>query len=102
MNLLILDSIDTKTFGGYQNWICLIAPELVSRGHKVIVVSRPKSEFFKRFSKQSGGVNIFELPISGDFNPFTISKLARLFKKENIESVICDFNKDVRLGGLAA
>ncbi len=102
MNLLILDSIDTKTFGGYQNWICLISPELAKRGHKVIVVSRPNSEFFKRFDEHSIGMKIIELPISGDFNPFTISKLARIFKKENIDVVICDFNKDVRLGGLAA
>ena len=102
MNLLILDSIDTKTFGGYQNWICLIAPELVKRGHKVTIVGRPQAEFYNRFEEQKAGFSIFELPISGDFDPFTISKLAKLFKKENIGVVICDFNKDVRLGGLAA
>ena len=102
MNLLILDSIDANTFGGYQNWICLIAPELAERGHKIIIVSRPNSEFFNRFEKKPAGMSLIELAISGDFNPFTISKLARLFKKENIDIVICDFNKDVRLGGLAA
>lgn len=102
MNLLFLDSINIKTFGGYQNWISLIAPELARRGHQVTIVGRPNSEFIRRFRKQSTSVNIFELAISGDFNPFTISKLARQFKKENIDIVICDFNKDVRLGGLAA
>ncbi len=102
MNLLILDSIDTKTFGGYQNWICLIAPELVERGHTITIAARPLSEFFKRFKRRSAGLKIFELPISGDFNPFTISKLSKLFKNEKIDIVICDFNKDVRLGGLAA
>ncbi|MCP4705048.1 MAG: glycosyltransferase family 4 protein [candidate division Zixibacteria bacterium] len=102
MNLLILDSIDTKTFGGYQNWICLIAPELAKRGHKITIVGRPQAEFYNRFDNKPEGLNIVELPISGDFNPFTISKLSKLFKKDNIDSVICDFNKDVRLGGLAA
>ncbi len=102
MNLLILDSIETKTFGGYQNWICLIAPELAKRGHKLFVVGRPQAEFFNRFERQANGLKLFELPISGDFNPFTIAKLAQLFNKENIDVVICDFNKDVRLGGLAA
>jgi len=102
MNLLILDSINSGTFGGYQNWICLITPEFAKRGHQITIVGRPKSEFFKRLEKQPAAVNIFELPISGDFNPFTISKLAGLFKKEKIDIVICDFNKDVRLGGLAA
>jgi len=102
MNLLILDSIDNKTFGGYQNWICLIAPELAERGHKITIVSRPKSEFYNRFKKHPELMSIFELAISGDFNPFTISKLTKLFNNENIDIVICDFNKDVRLGGLAA
>lgn len=102
MNLLFLDSIDINTFGGYQNWISLMAPELASRGHQVTITGRPKSEFIRRFRKQSTNVKIFELPISGDFNPFTIFKLANRFRKENIDIVICDFNKDVRLGGLAA
>jgi len=102
MNLLFLDSIDVKTFGGYQNWISLLAPELAGRGHRVTVVGRPNSEFIRRFTRQPAYVNIVELAISGDFNPLTISKLAGQFKKENIDIIICDFNKDVRLGGLAA
>ena len=102
MNLLFLDSIDIKTFGGYQNWISLMAPELAGRGHQITIVGRPNSEFIRRFRKRSVDVNVFELAISGDFNPFTICKLAGRFKKENIDIVICDFNKDVRLGGLAA
>lgn len=102
MNLFILDSIDVSTFGGYQNWIGLIAPALSKLGHNVTVAGRPKSEFLKRFSKVSENINIFEIEISGDFNPWTISKLRKQFQKENTDIVICDFNKDVRLGGLAA
>jgi glycosyltransferase involved in cell wall biosynthesis len=43
-----------------------------------------------------------ELNISGDFNPITINKIRKFLSAEAIDIVICDFNKDVRLGGLAA
>jgi len=102
MNLFILDSIDINTFGGYQNWINLTAPALAKRGHKVTIAGRPHSEYLRRFKVTGDSVRVFEIEISGDFNPLTIVKLKKQFEKERTDIVICDFNKDVRLAGLAA
>lgn len=102
MNILFLDSVDKKTFGGYQNWISLISIGLIDKGHNVFVAGRPGSEYLRRVGQASDRICKIPLNISGDFNPFTIRRLRNIIEREKIDIIICDFNKDVRLGGLAA
>ncbi len=102
MNVLFLDSIEKKTYGGYQNWIRLVAKGLVEKGHGVFIAGRPGSEYLRRVGEGDARINRSPISISGDFNPFTIRKISRLIDDKNIDIVICDFNKDVRLGGLAS
>ncbi|MEA1981793.1 MAG: glycosyltransferase family 4 protein, partial [candidate division Zixibacteria bacterium] len=47
-------------------------------------------------------MNFLPLDISGDFNPFTIGSIKSFIKKNEIEFVIVNFTKDIRLGGIAA
>lgn len=102
MNLLFLDSIDIETYGGMEEWIRLVAEGLAARGHGVTVAGRPDSAFLERV--QHGNSNIDALPVNlgGDFNPLTISALKRVIAERHIEVVVVNFNKDVRLGGMAA
>jgi len=102
MNILFLDSVDRWTFGGYQNWISLLAPALVKKGYDITVAGRPDSSFIRRLRNQKPSPRIMEIAISGDFNPATIYRINRYLDEAAIDIVICDFNKDVRLGGLAA
>ncbi len=102
MNLLFLNSIDVETFGGMEEWIRLVASGLAARRHCVTVAGRPGSKYMERISATTSDVKTLELSISGDFNPVTIGKLKRYIARNNIEVVIVNFNKDVRLGGLAA
>ncbi len=100
MNLLFLDSIEAETFGGMEEWIRLVAVGLKARGHCSIAVGRNESEFLRRVG--ACGIESVELRISGDFDPVTIASLSSLICQRKIDLVCVNFNKDVRLGGLAA
>ncbi|MEW5795979.1 MAG: glycosyltransferase family 4 protein [Candidatus Zixiibacteriota bacterium] len=102
MNLLFLDSVDARTFGGYENWILLTARHFLERGHRATVVGRPGAEYLRRASLLSDKIEVVELPIAGDFNPATIVRMRRLLQDRRIDLLTVNFNKDVRLGGLAA
>lgn len=102
MNILFLDSIEKETYGGMEKWIRLTAAGLSKRGHNVTVAGRPGSEFLRRIANTSHGTRILELDISGDFNPVTIARLRKFLSVNSIDVVTVNFNKDIRLGGLAA
>jgi glycosyltransferase involved in cell wall biosynthesis len=102
MNILCLDSIERETYGGMEKWISLTATGLAKRGHNVTAAGRSGSEFLRRIGVTSSDIRILELDISGDFNPATITRLRRFLTKETIEVMTVNFNKDIRLGGLAA
>ncbi|MBD3401965.1 glycosyltransferase [candidate division GN15 bacterium] len=102
MNILFLDSIDRETFGGYENWIRLAATWFAERGHEVTVAGRSNSEYLRRLHDACPQAKLVELPISGDFNPRTIARLKRYLEEHRIDWMTVNFNKDVRIGGLAA
>ena len=79
MNILFLDSIDKETYGGYQNWIRLVAMELIKRGHKITIAGRPDSEYLRRVGEADEHIVQYPLKLSGDFHPVTISKLKPMF-----------------------
>ncbi len=102
MNILFLDSIERDVYGGMEEWIRLAATGLAQRKHTVTVAGRKGSEYLRRVQASSDQISICELDISGDFNPLTIARLKKLIYDSNIEIVVVNFNKDIRLGGLAA
>ncbi len=102
MNLMFLDSIPEDVYGGLESWIGMVSAGLVRRGHKVLAVGRPGSEYLRRTSLASSEITTVGLNISGDFNPVTVLAIRRLLDKHAIDAVLCNFNKDVRLGGMAA
>ncbi|MBK7141273.1 MAG: glycosyltransferase family 4 protein [bacterium] len=102
MNVMFLDSIEKETYGGMEEWVRLVASGLVAKGHRVRVVGRPGSRFLDRIERDTENVQITGLDISGDFHPRTIGALKSLMAEDQTEIVVTNFNKDLRLGGLAA
>lgn len=102
MNLLFLDSIESDVYGGMEEWIRLVASGLVQRGHRVRVIGRPGSRFLERLERETHNVQLEPLDISGDFHPGTIARLKKIIRDDSVDAVVVNFNKDVRLGGLAA
>ncbi len=99
---MFLDSIEKETYGGMEEWVRLVASGLVAKGHRVRVVGRPESRFLERLERETEHVQLTGLDISGDFNPATIGALKRLMVEDGTEIIVTNFNKDLRLGGLAA
>ncbi|UCG62695.1 MAG: glycosyltransferase family 4 protein [Candidatus Zixiibacteriota bacterium] len=102
MNILFFDSIDKDIFGGLENWIGMVAAHLVRKGHQVAVAGRPGSQYLRRMAAIDDRIKILPVNISGDFNPITIAGIKRLLNDHDIDVVTVNFNKDIRLAGLAA
>jgi glycosyltransferase involved in cell wall biosynthesis len=102
MNVAFLDSIEVTTYGGMEEWIRLVAEGLAARGHSVTVIGREDSDFLHRMEGGNDSIRLEPMRISGDFDPMTIARLKRVLSDKAIELISVNFNKDVRLGGLAA
>ena len=76
-----------------------IAHALQERGHGVIVAGRPGSYFLER--AEGRGLRTREIRITGEADPSSLLGLRRLYRAEGIDIVVANFNKDVRLAGLA-
>lgn len=102
MKILFLDSIESDVFGGMEEWIRLVSCGLQRRGHTATVAGRAQSALFERVVATDRAVELLPLNISGDFNPMTIAAINRYLERSRIDIVVVNFNKDLRLGGLAA
>jgi len=98
MRILFINSI--QMFGGGEIWMLRALRALQERGHQVWLCCRPEAEVGKRAVAQRIPVEF--VAFGGDFDPRTIFKLARLMKREQIEIVLTNMDKELRLGGLAA
>lgn len=102
MNIMFLNSIETDTYGGMEEWIRLVATGMRQRGHCVAVAGRTGAEFLRRVHVLDADLEMLPLHISGDFNPTTISAIRRALAERETGLLVTNFNKDLRLGGLAA
>ncbi|NTU53280.1 MAG: glycosyltransferase [Chlorobiaceae bacterium] len=100
MNILFINSIDRKKFGGGEKWMVNAAAGLAERGHSVVMASKKNSRLLDHASKKGLQTKIFN--IRSDFSPLTTLKIALWMKKNRTDLIICNLNKDVRVAGLAA
>jgi glycosyltransferase involved in cell wall biosynthesis len=100
MNILFLNSMKSDEFGGGEKWMIAAATGLQQRGHLVILAGKAHSLFVKKALEATISTACFN--IKGDFSPLTTWKIRRFLKQNKIEVLICNFNKDLRVGGLAA
>jgi glycosyltransferase involved in cell wall biosynthesis len=98
MRILFINSI--QMFAGGEIWMLRTLRALQERGHQVWLCCRPEAEIGKRATAQ--GLKVEPLKFSGDFNPLVILRLARLMKRERIEVVLTNMDKELRVGGIAA
>jgi len=97
-NLLFINSI--TIYGGGEVWMLTVMRELAKRGYKVTLICKPEAEIIQQANES--GIDVLPIRIAGDFDPFTISEIAGIYRKRKIDIVIANVGKDIRLAGLAA
>lgn len=100
MNILFLNSIGAGVWGGGEKWMLTAALGLRARDHAILFCGRPGSTLLRRCAEAR--IETVPLAIRGDFDPVTIWRLRGILTRARIDVVIANFNKDVRLAGLAA
>jgi glycosyltransferase involved in cell wall biosynthesis len=100
MNIMFINSIAKKKFGGGEKWMITAAKGLSDRGHNIIVAGKKNSRFLG--SAQKSGLNIKFFNIRGDFSLLNTIRISHFLKQNTINVLVCNLNKDVRVAGLAA
>ncbi len=98
-NVVFVNSIPPKLFGGGENWMFRTAKALHDKSYAISLVARPKSRIIEKFSELNA--EVFPLNFGCDFNPVSIFKLYKYFRKLNNVYLILNFNKDVSIAGIA-
>ncbi len=75
------------------------AKGLRDRGHTIYFAGRRNSIFLANCAE--AGFPVYPMNIKSDFGPVNIFKLAAFYRRNRIDVVIANFNKDVRLTGIA-
>ena len=100
LSVLFLNSIAADVWGGGEKWMVAAARGLTDRGHRACCVGRSGARWL--LAAREAGLPTVAMRIGGDFDPRTIWQLRRLATRERADLLCANFDKDVRLGGLAA
>ncbi len=100
MNILFINSIGADKFGGGEKWMVSAAKSLSQKGHDVTLASRKNSRILTYAREKDIRTTVIE--IHADISPLGTIKLLSYLKKNKIDILVCNLNKDVRVAGLAA
>lgn len=100
MKIVFMNSIQSGIWRGGEKWMVNAASGLAGKGHQVTCIGKDRAIWLQKAAQR--GLRVINLPIHADFDPFIIWRLYRQFREERIDLLCCNFEKDVRLGGIAA
>lgn len=92
----------TKSWGGGEKWHLEMALALFEKGYKVLIITSPNSELYKKVIRTKVPVeclNVFK------FSYLSLKKINRViafYKKHNVKVVVTNSSEDMKLGGIAA
>ncbi len=99
MNIFFMNSVGIHSWGGGEKWMLTTATGLRERGHRIYFCGQTGSLFLQQCL--AAGFETFPLKIKSDVSIPNIVRLAGFFRQNEIDAVIANFNKDVRLAGIA-
>jgi glycosyltransferase involved in cell wall biosynthesis len=99
LSIVFMNSIPADVWRGGEKWMVNAAAGLAGRGHRVVCIGRKRAVWLEKAAAR--GVETLGLPIHSDFDPFIIMRLFSFFKEWRPDVLCCNFEKDVRLGGIA-
>ncbi len=92
----------TQSWGGGEKWHLETCSHMFNNGYKVLFITNEKSELYKKLQKTKInhiGLNITNLSFT---NLFTINKVKRILKKNNVETIIINLSRDLKIAGLSS
>lgn len=98
MRILFLNSI--QMFAGGEVWMLRALRALQQRGHQVWLGCRSYAELADRAAE--AGIPVKLIRFRSDFDPICILQLARFMRRNRIEVVLTNMDKELRNGGIAA
>ncbi len=81
-------------------WMLRTLNGLRKRGHNVHLICRPDTELEKRAIEQA--IPVYSFKIRGDFGPISIFRTWRYIKRNNIDVMLANMDKELRFAGTAA
>ncbi len=100
LTIIFSNSNPKELWGGGEKWMLDAASGLVSRGHRIIVAARKNSILIERAKERNLETKQFNIHM--DFDPLKIVQIVWFLKKEKVDVIILNINKDVRVAGIAA
>ena len=97
MNILYISS--KKRWGGVVSWMQKTSLGLEKKGHQVWIISHPDSRLTKSHPQ---GIKIIPKKFGMDYNPAMILFLYRFIKKNKIDLVVTNIEKEIIVGGIVA
>jgi L-malate glycosyltransferase len=88
-----------RGWGGIVTQVYRTAEGLEARGHRAWIISHPRSPFTRLAPRT---VRIIPKRLGMDFNPAIILYLARFIRREGVDLVVTNIQKEVLAGGIAA
>ena len=98
--IVFSNSIPAGDWGGGEKWMVTCARGLADRGHQVIVAGRSNSVFLDR--ARTADLETVAFNLHADFSPMKSLKIQRFLQARDVEVIILNLNKDVRVAGWAA
>ena len=91
-----------KAWGGGEKWHLETSLFLHENGHKVIVVAHKNGALFEKLKKAEIPVIGVKLSNLSFLNPITHFNLLRALKKYEIETIVMNLSRDVKIAGICA
>ncbi len=91
-----------RSWGGGEKWHVDVASHLVRKGYKVLFISSPDSPLARKM--QEIGVSGYQIRVSNlsFLNPFKVIKLAGIFRREKVVSLVTNLSGDMKVASNAA
>ncbi len=100
LNIFFSNSISSHKWGGGEKWMVTAAKGLSDRGHHVMVSGKGNSIFLS--NARDKGLNIIPLNFFEDYSPFKIWHTKRILQREQVDVIVLNLKKDIRVAGIAA
>lgn len=98
--IAFVSSVHETVLGGGEKWNINTGKMLKEKGYRILLISRNNSKISSEFKPFADMIIPFKFGF--DFNPVSVSNARKILQQNNIDTVICNFNKDISIFGIAA